>query len=297
MTASLEESYTYCRDLSRRTAGNFYYSFLTLPSDRFRDMCVLYAFMRHSDDIGDDETILVSERLQRLTAWRESLRAALIDRRFNHNVFPALAEIVNRYGIPHEYLFAVLDGIEADLNFPQTGFKTFEELTKYCYQVAGAVGLCCIHVWGFHNDLAVERAIDCGIAFQLTNILRDLGEDAQRERIYLPHEDLERFHYSSSDIVLQKRDDRFFALMEFEVQRTRSYYQKAKELFGYLDPPGRPIFAAMMRIYGGLLNRIEQHDYDVYSHRIKMPRWRKLMISLDSIVRHRWLAGKLRVES
>ena len=297
MNTSLEESYTYCKSLSRKSAGNFHFSFLTLPADLFRDMCVLYAFMRLSDDLGDDETLPALDRLQQLTNWRKSLQSALAGDRFDHEVFPALAEIVRKYDIPHEYFFAVLDGVQADLE--PGGFETFEELTQYCYQVAGAVGLCCIHIWGFHDERALMRAVDCGIAFQLTNILRDLGEDARMGRCYLPREDLKRFDYGEDEIAAGLRDERFFALMQFEVERTRSYYHRAEELFAYLDPPGQPIYSAMLKIYGGLLEKIERSDYDVYSRRIQLPRWRKLMISLESIVRHRWLGrtGGRRVES
>lgn len=289
MTVSLEESYAWCRSLARRTAGNFYFSFLTLPADRLRDMCVLYAFMRVSDDIGDDDRVPVSRRIEELASWRHSLERALLRGQFRHQAFPALADVVDRYRIPPQYLFNVLDGVRADLE--PVHFTTFTELSDYCYRVAGVVGLCCIHVWGFHDDRAVDRAVDCGLAFQLTNILRDLREDAARGRIYLPREDLERFDYAPQDLTAGRRNGRFDELMRFEVDRTRDYYRRAEELFQYLERPGRPILSAMLEIYGGLLSEIERRNYDVFSRRIALSRWRKLWISARSIARHRWNVG------
>ncbi|MBT4864544.1 MAG: phytoene/squalene synthase family protein [Planctomycetaceae bacterium] len=286
----LDESYAWCKSLAKKTAGNFYYSFLTLPAVRQRDMCVLYAFMRVSDDLGDDGDLPVAERSQLLRVWRDDLTAALDGSRFGHALFPALADMVNRCGVPHEHLFAVLDGIEMDLD--PKGFETFDELSQYCYRVAGAVGLCCIHVWGFHDERAIDRAIDCGLAFQLTNILRDLGEDAAMGRTYLPREDLRRFGYSAEDIAAQQYNEQFVELMQFEAERARSYFRRAEELHGYLEPAGKPIFQAMLQIYGGLLDAIERRNYDVYSSRVSLPRWRKLLISFDAIVRQRWLKGR-----
>jgi 15-cis-phytoene synthase len=285
---SLRESYAWCQSLAKRTAGNFYYSFLTLPNDLLREMCVLYAFMRLSDDLGDDTSVPVERRRERLAQWREDLRLAFDGRRFHHPLYPALMDVVGRRSIPAPYLYEVLDGIEADLE-PQ-GFETFEELQRYCYLVAGTVGLCCIHIWGYHDPRAVERAVDCGTAFQLTNILRDLGEDAAMGRVYLPRSELARFQYTADDLAAHRRDERFTELMRFQVERARQYYGRAQELFEHLDPPGRPVLSAMLRIYGGLLDQIERRRYDVFSRRVRLPAWRKLWIALDTIVRRRWIS-------
>jgi phytoene synthase len=292
MTVSLDESFAYCRTLTRRTAGNFYFSFLTLPGERRRDMCALYAFMRVSDDLGDEAGMTADERRTRLTQWRDGLERALAGDPAGHVVFPALADVVRRCGIPPEHLAAVIDGVAMDLE--PAGCETFGELADYCYHVAGAVGLCCIHVWGFHGDEAIGRAIDCGTAFQLTNILRDLGEDAAMGRVYLPREDLDRFGYSPDDLRAGRRTDAFHDLMRFEAARAREHYARAERLFDDLEPAGRPIFAAMLRIYGGLLEEIERRDFDVFSRRARLPKWRKLWIAGDSVVRHRWLRRGLR---
>ncbi len=293
MTNALDESFAWCQSLTKRTAGNFYFSFLTLPPHQLRDMCVLYAFMRVTDDLGDDLALSVEQRQTALQNWRQELDAALAGTLAEHPVFPALVDLVDRQQIPAEYLQAVIEGVEMDLN--PTGFETFAELADYCYHVAGAVGLCCIHVWGFEGEEALQLAVDCGMAFQLTNILRDLGEDASMGRVYLPREDLRRFDYHPADIEAHCRDERFRELMEFQVARAREYYAKAGGLFSHLKPTGKPIYAAMLKIYGGLLDEIERRDFDVYSQRVRLPRWRKLWISLDAIIRHRWLGRSARM--
>lgn len=282
---ALAECDIYCRELTRREAGNFYFSFLTLPADRFRAMCALYAFMRVTDDLGDDERIPLGERAILLGRWRECLEHVLSGGEETHPVLIALADVVRHYRIPAEYLFAVIDGVQRDLS--PVRIATFAELSDYCYHVAGAVGLCCIHIWGFHDQRAIPAAIDCGLALQLTNILRDLAEDADRGRVYLPREDLERFGYSLADLQAHRRDDRFRALMAFEAERARQHYARARALFEYLDPPGRPILDAMLRIYGGLLRQLERCGYDVFSRRVRLPRWRKLWIAATSVLRHR----------
>jgi 15-cis-phytoene synthase len=274
---SLEDSYAYCRKLAKRAATNFYVSFLALPSQQRRAMQVLYAFMRLSDDLGDTPGVSRDQRAVNLNDWRCSLAAALQDEQYDHAVFPALAQIVREYEIPHQYLFDVIDGVCMDLDF--TGFETFENLQNYCYHVAGAVGLCCIHIWGFNDEEALDSAIDCGLAFQLTNILRDLGEDAAMGRVYLPREELKRFGYSAGDIASSCRDRRFRQLMDFEVGRTEEYYRKAESLFEYLAPAGKPILRAMLNVYDGILKEIKRRDYDVYSRRVRLPKWRKLLIA------------------
>lgn len=282
-TLSLSASRDWCCALARRTAGNFYYSFLALPAAKRADMCVLYAFMRVSDDLGDEPGQTPEQRAVALRDWREMLQLALHHDTADHPVFPALMDVIRRYAIPAEYFSAVIDGIEMDLQ--PVEFSTFAELQRYCYHVAGVVGLCCIHIWGFHDERAKASAIDCGLAFQLTNILRDLGEDSDLGRLYLPTEDLQRFGYTREDIAGRVRDERFQALMEFETRRAWDYYARAERLYGYLDVEGQPILRAMMKIYGGLLARIERLDYDVYTRRISLPRWRKLWIAFQAFTR------------
>ena len=296
---SLSDSYEYCRELTQRTAHNFRFSFLALPREKRRAMNALYAFNRITDDLGDEDDVDVELRRTRLTAWRESLRFILncgreIDRDempgtaeigtfSEHPAHPAIADMVARHHIPSEYLFAVIDGVEMDLS--PTEIATFADLERYCYHVAGAVGLCCIHVWGFrHDDRAIPLAIECGTALQLTNILRDIGEDVDRGRIYLPREDLERFGYSADDLRRRVVNDQFLDLMRFQVARAKVYYERAERLFEYLESPGKPILRAMLDIYGGLLREIERRNFDVFSKRTSIPKWKKLWFAIRAML-------------
>lgn len=284
MTPTLEDSYEYCHALTKRTARNFYYSFLTLPRERFRAMCVLYAFMRVTDDLGDDETPGV-DRAAALARWRTELLFAWNSGQCRHPALPAVVDMLRNYRVPLPYLLDVITGVEMDLK--PVAFESFDRLAEYCYHVAGAVGLACIHLWGFHDERALAAAVDCGTAFQLTNILRDLQEDAVRGRVYVPREDLLRFELTADDLTRGSHDERFQRLMEFEVARAREYYGRARALFGYLDPPGQPILETMLRIYGGLLDEIERRRYDVFTRRVELSCGRKLLIAGHAIVRHK----------
>jgi 15-cis-phytoene synthase len=281
MACSVDESYRHCQALARRTARNFYYSFLTLPRDRRRAMCALYAFMRVTDDLGDSDRP-VAEKADDLAHWRRSLHSACTTGQSEHPVLPALADTVRQYHLPVRFLSDVITGVEMDLQ--PVAIDTRARLADYCYHVAGAVGLACIHLWGFHDERAIPAAIDCGMAFQMTNILRDLAEDAARGRVYIPREDLAQFGLSAADLGSGQTEG-FRQLMEFEVARTREYYARARALFDYLDPPGQPILETMLRIYGGLLDEIERRKYDVFTRRVELSRSRKLLIVADVLVR------------
>jgi phytoene synthase len=162
-------------------------------------------------------------------------------------------------------------------------YDTFADLYPYCYRVASAVGLSCIHIWGFERPEAKCYAESAGIAFQMTNILRDLAEDAARERVYLPREDLDRFGYTVEQLYRGERGGNFRRLMRFEVERARSYYEAARPLGGLLRPAGRAVYLVMARTYGGLLEAIEKRDYDVFSKRVRLSRWRKLWLALSAL--------------
>ena len=312
MSETLADSYACCQKLARRTAKNFYYSFTGLPPDQFQAMCVLYSYMRLCDDVGDDESVPLDVRVERLIAWEAATRSALEngqspDHDFGTGrdefrlVFPALIDMTSRFEIPAHCFFDVISGVRMDLESVASDhaspdgepelrcqFETFDELTEYCYRVAGVVGVCCIHIWGFNDDAALKSAADCGLAFQLTNILRDLAEDADNGRVYLPAEDLAQFEMTPADIRGRVMDERFHRLMTFQVERAVSYYAKADDLFQWLEPPGQPILKAMLKIYGGLLKEISKRNFDVYSRRVSLPTWRKLLIAADAAINRRF---------
>ncbi len=289
----LRDSYRWSRELTQASRSNFYYSLLALPRPLFRDMCALYAFMRVSDDLGDDDHLSLADRGASLAQWRVDVDQALDGAEFRHPALPALADVVHRHGIPRETLFAVIDGVQMDLD--ASGFETFADLCDYCYHVAGAVGLCCLHIWGFNSSEAPPLAVDCGRAFQLTNILRDVAEDARMGRCYLPREDLRRFGLSESDLKTTRMEPRFRELMAFEATRARADFEHARRLIPLCQPPGRPILDAMIRTYASLLDAIEARDYDVFSHRVALGHWKKMAIATSAVLRHharRWLRGE-----
>jgi phytoene synthase len=279
MDPSLARSYAYCERLARREAGNFYHGFRVLPRRQRLAMCALYAFLRIADDLGD-EAGSAGVKKQLLADWRRGLDQALTGT-YSHRLHEALHETVREYAIPVQYLHDVLDGVEMDLQ--PVAYASFADLRVYCYRVASAVGLACIHIWGFVDTEAKRFAENAGLAFQLTNILRDLREDSARGRVYLPRDDLERFDYTAADLSAGRRDDRFRALMRFQIDRARGLYDAAWPLVPLLSPPGRAVFLVMARTYRGLLDAIEERDYDVFSSRIKVSSWRKLLFALRAL--------------
>jgi len=274
---TVEESYEWCEGVARTQAKNFYYSFLLLARPKRRAMCAVYAFMRYCDDLSDDEGI--PDRAAAIARWRDGLTAALQGRAGEHAVWPAFIDTVARYKIPHQYFFDMIEGVSSDLE-PRR-IATFEELYGYCYHVASVVGLTIIHIFGFEDRRALELAEKCGIAFQLTNILRDVREDAGKNRVYLPAEDFARFGVSAE--TLQPRD-RFLKLMEFEANRARDYYQQAAPLVGLIDEGSRASLRALIGIYSRLLDRIVESNYDVLERRIRVPTWEKLWVLARSVI-------------
>ncbi|HEX4147589.1 MAG TPA: phytoene/squalene synthase family protein, partial [Pirellulales bacterium] len=279
MSFTLEASYAHCQRIARVEARNFYYSFLALPRAKRLAMCALYAYLRRTDDLGDNPRP-VAERQAALARWRQTLDRALAGS-FDSPLFVALADTVCRYEIPPEYLYVVIDGVEMDL--ADRTYETFAELADYCYKVASVVGLACIHIWGFSDERALLPARRCGLAFQLTNILRDLKEDASNGRIYLPLEDLRQFQYSADDLRHNVRDARFRALMRYEIGRAEGLYLDALELERYLGPDGRASFGAIFSTYRALLERIKRLDGDVFTRRVSLSPWHKWGIAA------RWL--------
>lgn len=246
-------------------------------------MCVLYAFMRHTDDLGDQEDLPIDQRRDLLKQWRHELKSALAGNACTQPLLPALLDVVQLRNIPEQYLQEVISGVESDLD--SGTFTRFADLEKYCYQVAGVVGLCCLKIWGYRSEEAVPTAIACGTAFQLTNILRDLREDARRGRVYLPQEDLERFGVTFEQIRSGETTPGFREMMRFQVARAWNFYHEAASLYDDLSPSGQRIFVAFCEVYSSLLNEIERADYDVLTKRVSLARWKKGWIAMRCLLR------------
>src|SRR5690349_17412442 len=274
----IDQSYDYCRRVARSRAKNFYYSFLLLSSQQRKAMCAIYAFMRYCDDLSDEP----GANRAAIERWSGEMENALEGRFSDHAVWPAFHHTVRRFGIPHQYFRDMIEGVASDLT--PRHMETFDELYRYCYQVASVVGLTIVHIFGFDTPRALPLAEKCGVAFQLTNILRDIREDAERERIYLPAEDLRRFGMSAEDLCAGQRTEPFLRLMRFEAARARGYYDEAMPLLDLIHPRSRPSLWALITIYSQLLERIERTNYDVFSRRVRLSAMEKSWIVLRALV-------------
>ncbi|HXJ40031.1 MAG TPA: phytoene/squalene synthase family protein [Bryobacteraceae bacterium] len=271
---TLEASYAHCRAVARSRAKNFYYSFVLLDHARRDAMCAMYAFMRYCDDLSDESGATRAA----MEAWRQALDEALAGRPGPGAIWPAFLDAVQRYQIPHQYFHDMIDGVASDLE--PVEIRTFDELYRYCYRVASVVGLTTIHIFGFSGPEALPLAEKCGIAFQLTNILRDVKEDSELGRQYLPTEDLERFGVTRDELRRGLRTERFANLMEFEIDRAERYYRESSPLLGLTNPTSRPALWAMIAIYHGLLGRVAECPSDVLLRRVSLPVAEKLWIVL-----------------
>ena len=286
----VEASYRFCRRVSSNARSNFHASFLLLSHERRRAMEALYAFMRHTDDLADRPQTGRPAH-DSLTQWRAAVEGAMLGAdaqgsdaavaTIGGEILPALADAVRRFGIPPEHLYAVIDGVEMDL--APRRYETFDELRPYCEHVASAVGLACIHIWGFKGPAAFEPARKCGIAMQLTNILRDLKEDVAVDRVYLPLADLRDCGYSVDDLRAGVADERFHRLMTLEVARTEQFYREGIELMDWLEPAGRRIFGLMTATYRTLLRKIAGRSDAVLRRRVGLSGPKRLQLAA------RWL--------
>ncbi len=286
MPSLLELSSVYCQRLARQRARNFYYGFLLLPRPRRDAFCAVYAFMRYCDDVADGEDS-VSAKADRLREWRRALDRALHGDYGDSMILPAFHHAVQEYSIPAEFFHDLMDGAEMDLSIRT--YRCFEDLYQYCYRVASVVGLCSLHILGFRDPAAKKLAEECGIAFQLTNILRDLREDARSGRIYLPLEDLEKFHYSAEQLAAGVYNREFLLLMQFETERANRFYERAAPLLEMVEPESRPALWTLMSIYRGILRTIERNQGNVFSREAALTEMEKLDVVLQ--------AAKMRVKT
>ncbi|HYW46705.1 MAG TPA: phytoene/squalene synthase family protein [Bryobacteraceae bacterium] len=276
--SEVEQSYQYCCRVARTRAKNFYYSFLLLSAHQRKAMCAIYAFMRYCDDLSDE----AGASRAAIDRWRAEMEDALEGRFSGQPVWPAFHHTVRRFGIPHEYFREMISGVASDLE-PRS-FETFDQLYRYCYQVASVVGLTTIHIFGFDTRIALPLAEKCGVAFQLTNILRDIREDADRGRVYLPAEDLRRFGVTGRDLREGNRSEAFLRLMRFEAARARAYYDESRPLLDLIHQRSRPSLWALIAIYSRLLERIERCNYDVFTRRVRLSPLEKSWIVVRALV-------------
>jgi 15-cis-phytoene synthase len=250
-------AYLHCRQIARAAARNFYYGFVLLPDAKRDALCALYAFMRGIDDIAD-EPGAPEEKQARLGERRMVMDRALEGTEANDPVWTALRHTVSHFDIPRRYLHDLISGAEMDLTV--ASYETFEDLRKYCYHVAGAVGLCCLYVFGFTETQAPEFAEKMGIAFQLTNILRDVREDEAIGRTYLPREDFVRFGCDPAELKHGGASQGVAALLDFEIERAWQFYREGWKLLPLVSEDSRAALWAMARIYSGILGKIESRS-------------------------------------
>lgn len=304
MTASVQDSYRICREIARREAKNFYYAFVALPWHKRDAICAVYAFMRHADDLSDDESLSIEQRRLNLNAWLDAWHRAASGEASSDPVFIALADAQARFQIPCALLDRLVQGTAMDLDRPIPGqydtYPTFEDLYHYCYLVASVVGLVCIRIFGYTDPRAEKLAEETGIAFQLTNILRDVREDFERGRIYLPTEDLARHSVSIADLASLISKPRGlspneYTLLDAEAKRAEHYYRSGYALLPLISPDSRPALRVLIDIYHALLRRIERHNYAVFSTRISVPTQQKLFILARGMLQmfaHRLIPAK-----
>jgi phytoene synthase len=295
--AQLTMAYSVCRGITRSNARNFYYAFLVLPRHKREALCAVYAFMRRCDDIADDATLAVDERRLKLNTWLDALHRAQQGDPTDDPILIALTDTQYRYTIPAGLLDELATGTAMDVAGGQNGieedeplfatpaipglsihYQTFEALKLYCYRVASVVGLVCIHIFGYRDPAAEPLAEQCGLAFQLTNIIRDVREDAAMGRVYLPQEDLARFNLSAAELLSMPDPARFRPLLAFEADRAREFYQAGDQLGAYISEDSQPALWVLVNIYRALLEKIAARQYDVFTGKVSLSVTEKLRI-------------------
>jgi 15-cis-phytoene synthase len=280
--SQLAVAYSVCRSIARTAAKNFYYAFLVLPSPKRQALCAVYAFMRRCDDIADDASLSVYERQQKLAQWLDAFHRAYAGQATDEPVLLALTDAQRTFNIRLELLdqLALGTGMDVDAEdqlvceaaapIATTRYRTFEELKTYCYGVASVVGLVCIRIFGYRDKKAEPLAERCGLAFQLTNIIRDVKEDAAMGRIYLPEEDLAKFDIAPEEIRTAKDLAKLRPLLEMEAGRAREYYRAADDLIPLVDEDSQPALWVLTTIYRQLLNKIAARQYDVFGEKVSL---------------------------
>jgi phytoene synthase len=272
------------KEIAKKSKSSFYYAFNLLPAEQRDAMNTVYAFCRETDDIVDEGSVDDNLKYEKLRKWRIELEKSLYGHS-DYQLINKLSRTIQKFNIPLEPFFDLLKGMEMDLQ--QKRYLTFNDLQTYCYHVASTVGLMCIEIFGYRHPSAKDFAINLGIALQLTNILRDVKKDAERGRIYLPNEDLEKFNYNESDIFNNTYNENFQRMMKFQVERARQYFNTATNSLNHEDKKAMFAARAMQHIYYRMLNKIVDADYDVYNTKIRISKVKKVGISLGVWAKYR----------
>jgi squalene synthase HpnC len=281
---TVSASYVECNRIARAAHSSFYLAFYGLRKEKRNSLCALYAFMRLVDNVSDEPGDVDSKR-RGLARWRAMLDEAAAGRMEGHPILPALADTIARFEIPTRYFHDLILGAEMDLTV--ASYATFDRLSEYCYRVAGTVGLTCLHLFGFRDPRAPDLAERLGLAFQMTNILRDVRSDFEMGRVYLPQEDLDRFGCEAGDLRGPLKPE-LRDLLEFEADRTWRLYEEGAPLVGQVDADSRATLWALVRTYSSLLARIEECGFDVFSSRISLSSAEKLQYLLTAGMSHWW---------
>ena len=286
-TSQLDVAYSVCRHIARSAARNFYYGFAVLPRPKRNSLSAVYAFMRRCDDIADDNTLTFYERRNKLAEWLDTVHRALAGYPIDDALLLALADTQRRFQIPIGLLDQLAYGTAEDVEqepaaAEQTGilaprYRTFEELRQYCYGVASVVGLVCIRIFGYRDPAAEPLAEKCGLAFQLTNIIRDVKEDVAMGRLYFPEEDLAEFGLSAADFAALDAG-RIRPLLAKQADRAREGYRAGEELIPLVNEDSQPALWVLITIYRRLLEKIASRQYDVFSERVGLSVREKLTI-------------------
>jgi len=277
-TERVSASYAECARIAKESRSSFYLAFFGLRKEKRNALCALYAFMRLVDNVSDEPGDLDSKR-DGLARWRAMLDDAIAGRTAANAILPALADTIERFEIPSRYFHDLILGAEMDLTV--SSYATFDRLSEYCYRVAGTVGLTCLHVFGFCDPKAPDLAERLGLAFQLTNIIRDVRSDLEMGRIYLPQEDLDRFGITQSQLS-GPLTPKLQELLEFEADRAWHFYQEGASLVDRVDADSRATLWALIRTYSSLLARIEESHFDVFSSRVSLSSAEKIQYLLTA---------------
>lgn len=269
---SLSNAYEFCRQIAKHHAKTFYLATLFLPKNQQNPIFAMYALLRTVDDLVDlaedklSNGQLTREQInQSIDEWKTRLRGCYAGECHNDPILMAWQDTLRSFHVPIELPLDLIDGVAMDIDFKT--FETFDDLYVYCYKVASVVGLMTAEIFGYSDRKALQHAIDLGIAMQLTNILRDVGEDVDRGRIYLPLEDLRRFGYGTDDFMKKRMNDRFVDLMKFQIDRARRYYESSELGIPMLQKNARFAVGISSRNYADILKAIEKNGYDVFSQR------------------------------